>query len=242
MERHIQRIILLLIIGLSGISTKAQNNMTDTKLEKLVTISAFTAKGELNKLKIELNKGLDEGWTVNEVKEMIVHTYAYNGFPRAIRGVQTLMAALDERKAKGINDNWGREASPITDNRDKYDRGKEILAELQGVTDLEGRSKSGYASFSQEIEKFLKEHLFADIFERDVLTYDQRELVTISVLIAIGGLEPMLRSHMNICLNSGITSEQMKQVFNVFDMQVSEENTENARPILEELIITKMGI
>lgn len=53
------------------------------------------------------------------------------------------------------------------------------------------------------MERFLKEHLFADIFERDVLTYDERELATVSILAAIGGVEPMARSHMGICLNLG---------------------------------------
>ena len=67
------------------------------------------------------------------------------------------------------------------------------------------RPLSGYGAFAPVIDTFLKEHLFADIFERDVLTYAQRELVTISVLSAIGGAEPMLRSHLAICLNVGLT-------------------------------------
>ena len=46
----------------------------------------------------------------------------------ALRGLQTLVAVLDERKAKGIRDNQGREASPITDTRSKYERGRDILA------------------------------------------------------------------------------------------------------------------
>ena len=63
----------------------------------------------------------------------MVHSYAYCGFPRALRGLQTLVAVLDERKAKGIRDNQGREASPITDTRSKYERGRDILAEISGT-------------------------------------------------------------------------------------------------------------
>lgn len=196
--------LAILFAGMSE-NINAQNDMLSKKQEKIITISAFTAKGELGKLKSELNAGLEAGLTVNEIKEVLVHVYAYAGFPRSLRGLQTFMTVLDERKAAGINDNWGREASPITDTRNKYERGKEILAKLSGVTPSEGRATAGYAGFSPEIETFLKGHLFADIFERDVLTYAQREMVTVSVLAAIGDVEPMLNSHMNLALNVGIT-------------------------------------
>ena len=45
---------------------------------------------------------------------------------------------------------------------------------------------TSYAEFAPVMKRFLKEHLFADIFERDVLTYDERELATVSILAAIG--------------------------------------------------------
>jgi alkylhydroperoxidase/carboxymuconolactone decarboxylase family protein YurZ len=217
----------------------AQNQMLGKKQEKMVTISALTAKGELDKLKLELNAGLDAGLTVNEIKEALVHLYAYAGFPRSLRGLQTFMTVLEERKAQGINDNRGREASPITDTRDKYERGKDILAQLSGVEPPEGRATAGYAGFSPEIETFLKEHLFADIFERDVLTYAQREMITVSALIAIGGVEPMMRSHMNLSLNVGITPEQLKEMIQVIEKNVSKKEADTAKPVLVELLKSK---
>lgn len=230
--------LIMLLLGLSG-NINAQDNMLSKKQEKIVTISAFTAKGELDKLRIELSAGLDAGLTVNEIKEVLVHLYAYSGFPRSLRGLQTFMSVLDERKAKGISDNWGREASPVTDTRDKYERGKEILADLSGVTPPAGRATEGYAGFSPEIETFLKEHLFADIFERDVLTYAQREMVTVSVLISIGGVEPMLSSHMNLSLNVGITPQQLEEIIQVIEKNVSKKEADAAKPILAELLKSK---
>lgn len=230
--------IIILLLGISN-TINAQDNMLSKKQEKIITISAFTAKGELEKLKIEFNNGLDAGLTVNEIKEMIVHSYAYCGFPRAIRGLQTLMSVLDQRKEKGINDNWGREASSITDTREKYQRGKDILAELSGVTAPKGRPQTGYAAFSPEIETFLKEHLFADIFERDVLTYAEREMVTLSVLTSIGGVEPMLNSHMNLSLNVGITPQQLSLLINIIEINVSKKDADTAKLVLNEVLQNK---
>lgn len=230
--------LVSLLLSISG-NIHAQNNMLSKKQEKMVTISSFAAKGELDKLHVELNAGLDAGLTVNEVKEVLVHLYAYCGFPRSLRGLQTFMTVLDERKARGINDTWGREASPITDTRDKYERGKEILAELAGVTPPEGRATAGYAGFSPEIETFLKEHLFADIFERDVLTYAQREMVTVSVLMSIGGVEPMLNSHMNLSINVGITPAHLKEMIRIIEVNIGGKEANAASTVLNEVLQSK---
>src|SRR5690606_9141761 len=98
-----------------------------------------------------------------------VHLYAYAGFPRSIRGLQTFMKVLEDRVAKGIVDEVGAEATSVEDARSKFDRGKAVLDSLLGVPQTD--SPTGYAAFAPVIEVFLKEHLFADIFERDVLTY-----------------------------------------------------------------------
>jgi fermentation-respiration switch protein FrsA (DUF1100 family)/alkylhydroperoxidase/carboxymuconolactone decarboxylase family protein YurZ len=228
----------MILTGIS-VNVNAQNNMLSKKQEKTITISAFTARGDLEKLKLELVDGLEAGLTVNEIKEVLVHLYAYCGFPRSLRGLQTFMAVLDERKAAGISDNWGREASPITDTRGKYERGKETLAKLSGVTPPQGRATAGYAGFSPEIETFLKEHLFADIFERDVLTYTQREMVTVSVLMSIGGVEPMLNSHINLALNTGISPAQLQQTVDIIATGVGKKEADAAQAVLDELLKSK---
>jgi len=204
------------------------------KQQQIVAIAAFTAKGDLSKLKTELHAGLDEGLTVNQIKEAIVHLYAYCGFPRSIRGLQTFMEVLEERKATGITDVLGAEASPIQDERSKYERGKEILEQLTGIP--QAGPQTGYAAFAPVIEIFLKEHLFADIFERDVLTYSERELVTISVLTSIGGVEPMLRGHFSICLNLGLTPEQLQQFVNIIKSTIGKKEAKAAQKILDELL------
>lgn len=213
--------------------------MLSKEQEQIITISAYTAQGNLDNLKIELAKGLDAGLTISEIKEMIAQAYAYCGFPRAIRGLQTFMSVLDERKTNGINDTLGRETSPITDTRPKYERGKEILAELQGISAPEGRPASGYGAFCPEIDTFLKEHLFADIFERDVLTYAQREMVTVSILMSMVGVEPMLSSHMNLALNVGVIPDQLKEMIEVIKNKIGHENAETAQSVLNELMKNK---
>ena len=202
--------------------------------KSIISIAALTARGELQSLKPELNKGLDAGLTINEIKEVLVHLYAYCGFPRSIRGLQTFMEVLEERKVKGINDITGAEASPVKDNTSKYERGKKVLGELTNAP--QDRPLSGYNAFAPVIDTFLKEHLFADLFERDVLTYAERELVTISVLSSIGAAEPMLRSHFSICLNVGLTPAQLNEFVDVIKSSLGENEAGAAQAVLYEVL------
>ena len=197
-----------------AINIMAQSVPVDATLnsrqQSIVEIASSAGRGDLEILKPALAAGLDNGLTINEIREVLVHAYAYCGFPRSLRALQTFISVLNERKAQGIDDVVGKDASPVKDNRSRYERGRDILAEISGVP--ADAPKAGYAEFAPVIERFLKEHLFADLFERDVLTYEERELATISVIAALGAsVEPMLRGHLGICRNLGYTQSQLDQ-------------------------------
>jgi 4-carboxymuconolactone decarboxylase len=244
-EKPSRRILLgLLVVSILSGSLYSQSmeesmNALTVKQQSIVPIAAYTATGDLLQLKSALNEGLGAGLTVNEIKEIIVHLYAYCGFPRSIRGLQTFMEVLDERKARGIGDETGPEASPVDDERSRYERGKENLEELLGRP-LSG-PQTGYAAFAPIIEIFLKEHLFADIFERDVLTFAERELVTVSVLISIGGVEPMLRSHFSICLNVGFTTEQLNEFVGIIKSSIGKKEAKAAQMVLNDVLKSRQS-
>ncbi|MFV8367559.1 carboxymuconolactone decarboxylase family protein [Flavobacterium sp. XS1P27] len=235
-------IVMIVCITLSPNDVKAKQLTTiesnlSAKEKSIITIASLTAKGDLVTLKSELNKGLEAGLTVNEIKEILIHTYAYCGFPRSIRGLQTFMEVLNERKAKGINDEPGKEASPIKEDGNKYERGKTILEQLTKTP--QPNTLTGYSAFAPVIDTFLKEHLFADIFERDVLTFTQRELVTISVISSIGDAEPMLKSHLSIAINLGVSPEQLKEFLVVIKPFIGAKKTKVAKEVVSEVLKSK---
>lgn len=210
------------------------------KEKSIISIASLTAKGNLAKLKTALTTGLDAGLTINEIKEILVHLYAYCGFPRSIRGLQTFMEVLDDRTAKNIHDKTGNTTSPIDSISSRYDRGKKILATL--TQSPQPDILTGYAAFAPVIDSFLKEHLFADIFERDVLNYAERELVTIAVISTIGQAEPMLRSHLNICLNVGLTPNQLQQFTGIIKSTAGKRKAKSAKKTLAEVLKIKTKV
>lgn len=215
----------------------AQSMKTVTRLtarqQAIVAIGAYTGRGDLHHLAQALTQALEAGLTVNEIKEILIQAYAYCGFPRSLRALQTFMQVLDERKAQGINDTLGREASYADHTGDKYARGAAMLKILSGIDS--SHPKTGYGAFAPTIDTFLKEHLFADIFERDLLSYQERELATVSFLSGVGGVEPMARGHMGICLHLGISKEQLSDLLNIVENALGAQATRSMRSLLESM-------
>ncbi|HKG97373.1 MAG TPA: carboxymuconolactone decarboxylase family protein, partial [Pyrinomonadaceae bacterium] len=130
-------------------------------------------------------------------------------------------------------DETGKTAMPITDTADKYERGRKTLERLTGQP--QSKPAKGFGEFSPTLDRFLKEHLFADIFDSDVLNYRQRELATISALAAMSGVESQLESHLSMGMNTGLTESQLLQIFDLIEKSVSREQAETARRALAKV-------
>lgn len=222
---------LTITMAIISLTSQATAEPLTQKQQSIVTISAYTATGNLEKLNPAINQGLDNGLAISEIKEVLVHIYAYAGFPRSLNGISTFMKVLEERKAKGINDPAGKEASPITSNKSKYEYGNDNLEKLVGR-----KYSSPINDFAPAIDQFLKEHLFGDVFGRDVLDYKTRELVTVSVLASMTGTENQLRSHLNTSIYQGLTKEQLQQMVAIIGEKVSDSQGNMANKVLQSII------
>ena len=121
-----------LAFGTEGENTEKRHALT-LRQQRIIPIAAFTADGDIDRLVPALNQGLDDGLSINEIKEVMVHLYAYTGFPRSLNALFTLMGVVDERKTKGIEDVQGKEASPIPSNFNKDEYGAKIRAMLAEI-------------------------------------------------------------------------------------------------------------
>lgn len=226
-------VAMICIVSISEARTEA-NETLSAKQEKIIPIAAFTAMGNMPKLEAALSEGLDSELTINEIKEILVHTYAYAGFPRALNGINTFITVLDKRKKQGKDDKIGKEATPVPSDFDKTAYGHKVRNSLVG-RDM-SKPTSGYPVFTPIIDQFLVEHLFADIFYRDVLNHQERELVTISILAAMTGTEAQLKSHLRISMNMGLSKAQLEDFVAVLRQKVSVESAENANETLNDLL------
>ena len=232
MKLKIIRLIITLFIT-ANLSVFAQTESEELSPEEysMARISAATAKGDLETLEDALHEGLDNGLSINKIKEELVHLYAYCGFPRSLMAINTLTEVLEDRKDRGIKDETGEKPTDLK-NGDKYEIGKEVLAELSGV---ENRPKAAYAKTVPIIEVFLKEHLFADIFKRGVLSFKEREIATVAALLTMGDLAPMAKGHMNISMRLGVSESKILQILKIIETDIDKKTAQVGRELLAEI-------
>ncbi len=228
----------MLALMLSAV-TLAEAQMLNTpalspKQRSIVTISAFTANGDPERLQTALHEGLDAGLTVNEIKEILVQLYAYAGFPRSLNGINTFIGVMEEREQKGIEDEIGKEPSPMPINRSSIELGTEVQTSLIGAP-----AAGKYITFAPAIDKFLKGHLFGDIFGRDNLDFQSREIATIAALASMEGVNAQLQGHFNVGFNVGLTQAQMRSLISVLGLKVGKKEADNASTVLEKVIAAR---
>ena len=179
----------------------AGENLTKNQ-QNITMISSYTASGDLINLENSIKKGLDEGLTVNEIKEVLVQMYAYCGFPRSLNGLSTLL-----KVTKTSNYKEGEAGKALAKDADKNSIGEKTQTELCGSP-----VKGELFEFAPAIDDYLKEHLFGDIFARGVLSHKDREIATIAALSSIQGVEPQLNAHIQIGKNTGLTDKQISEI------------------------------
>ncbi|NGZ85296.1 carboxymuconolactone decarboxylase [Duganella sp. SAP-35] len=209
-------------------SMQAEHTLSASRLA-IAPIGAFAATGNLPALHAALDQGLDAGLSVGDCKEILVQLYAYAGFPRSLNALGELMKVLEERKGRGIADAPGSLPGPVPSGDAMFALGTANQTKLVGAP-----VKGPVFEFAPAIDQFLKTHLFGDIFSRDNLDWQSRELATVAALAAMSGTEPQLLSHLRVSLNVGLTPQQLKQFIQVLALKVDVGASQRAQAALEK--------
>lgn len=241
-----KKILALFILGImlfTGENTMAETAL-NAKQKSIATVASYAARGSQNGLKQALIEGLDAGVSVNEFKEILVQTYAYCGFPRSLNALNTLMQVTEER---GNKDEKGKLPSAKPE-------GNSLDYGTENQTKLVGRPVEGKIyEFAPAIDEFLKAHLFGDIFARDNVDWQTRELATIAMLASMNNVTAQLNSHINVGKHNGLTDEQVTEILEIANKTgtetilfgLGEENTAYAKYFIGKSYLqpmTKDGI
>ena len=194
--------------ALTAASAPALSTTLSERQRGIVSIAAAMATSDMPGLDAALNRGLDAGLTVSEAKEILVQLYAYSGFPRSLNALGELMKVVEARQQRGVVDAPGREPGRVIAS------GAGLLAAGKAnQTRIAGAPVQGpLFDFVPVINQYLQAHLFGDIFERDNLDWQSRELATVAALAVTPGVEAQLRSHMAASLRVGLTRGQLNQL------------------------------
>jgi len=202
------------------------------KQQAIPLMASFMATSDMPRLHAALNQGLDAGMTISEAKEILVQLYAYAGFPRSLNALGELLKVVEARKQRGIEDAPGREPiRAIATGNELVAAGRANQAEISG-----GPVQGPLFDFAPVINQFLQAHLFGDIFERDNLDWQSRELATVGALAATPGAEAQLRSHMRASLRVGLSAAQLRQLAQVLAERGSADAANRANEALTQAL------
>ena len=205
--------------------------MLTLEQKRLVPVAAFAAEGNIDGLKNALTEALDDKVAINAIKEVLVQTYAYAGFPRSLNALSALMDVVNKRREAGKKDEQGKDATPVHTDKTMVVVGTEIQ------TKLVGQPVTGpLFEFAPAIDQFLKSHLFGDIFVRDNLDYETREVATIAMLAALQGAQSQLKSHYQMGTNTGLEKTDLQEIVTILETKVSPEVGKRASEVLDSFL------
>ncbi len=93
----------------------------------------------------------------------------------------------------------------------RFENGMEQLQRIDGAG---GEAViQSLQDISPDLGRFIIEFAFGDIYTRKELSFQEREIITITSLLTAGGCEPQLEVHINGALNVGVTPQKIVETF-----------------------------
>ena len=188
------------------------NGQTLTERQKgLAACACLMAQGDMERLEPAVRQALDNGVTINELKEAFSQLYAYTGFPRSLNALGVLSKVLENAKPE-----W-QEGKPWTRPAEWDDARKAYELGVKNQTQLSGQ-RFDYG-FCPQDDYYLKAHLFGDIFAGDQLNAADREIVTVAALSGLVGVAPQLAAHKRGAVNMGNPQELVDELCGWLDKE-----------------------
>ena len=94
---------------------------------------------------------------------------------------------------------------------DKYERGMEVRRKILGDAHVD-RSEANKTEFDADFQRFIVETAWGSVWTRPGLDHKTRHMITLAVLAATGR-DHELELHLKATVNSGVTPEELKEVF-----------------------------
>jgi quercetin dioxygenase-like cupin family protein/alkylhydroperoxidase/carboxymuconolactone decarboxylase family protein YurZ len=202
-----KRIVLYLIAIMTMITVNAQ---TLTERQKgLAACACLMAQGDLERLEPAVRMALDNGVTINELKEAFSQLYAYTGFPRSLNALGVLNKVLEASPQGGLKGGW-QEGKPWKRPAEWDDAKKAYELGTKNQTQLSGKPFN--YTFCPQDDYYLKSHLFGDIFAGDQLSAADREIVTVAALSGLEGVAPQLAAHKQGAVNMGNSKQLVDEL------------------------------
>ena len=172
------------------------------KQREMITCITLATMQTLPQLKAHAGAALNVGVTPEELREVMYLTAPFIGFPKMLNAVATVNEVFKERgislpleKQGKVTEETRHEAGKAI--QDKHYPGG-IASVMEGVP----------GDMGKDVERFLTDYFFGDIYSRGALDLQTRELLGYCVLTTLEA-ESQLHSHYHGNINAGNSPETL---------------------------------
>jgi 4-carboxymuconolactone decarboxylase len=204
------------------------NGKLNTKTRVILILASTIGSHAVNEYKLMVGAALNVGITPVEIKEILYQSVPYVGMARAFDFVHATNEVL---AGKGVQ--LPLEGQSTTSPETRYDKGLAVQRAVFGeaIDQMYERSPKDQL----HIQRFLSANCFGDYYTREGVEIRVRELITLSILIALGGVESQVKGHMQGNLNLGNGRDILLSVITQLLPWVGYPRTLNALKCLNEV-------
>lgn len=169
----------------------------DIRTRVMVQLAAIVACQALREYRIMLGAALNIGVTPVETKEIVYQAVPYVGMAKVFDFIHATNDVLAER---GISLPLPGQSATTPERRMQ-----EGLAVQRQIVGSEGVAQlyAAAPADQQHIQRYLSANCFGDNYTRSGIDVPTRELLTFSMLVALGGCEPQVKGHVAANLHVG---------------------------------------
>jgi len=173
-----------------------EDDVLGARTRLMVQLAAIIATQAVNEYRVMVGGALNVGVRPVEVKEIVYQAVPYLGMAKVF---DFLHATNDVLEARGVKLPLERQST--TNPETRFEKGLEVQRRILGERIDEMHAASPEDEL--HIQRYLSANCFGDFYTRTGLDLKTRELLTLSMLAALGGCEPQLSSHVAANLAAG---------------------------------------
>jgi len=169
----------------------------DTRTRLMIQLAALIASQALREYRVMVGAALTVGVTPVEMKEIVYQAVPYVGMGKVFDFIHATNEVLTER---GIPLPLPGQSTATPDTR--AEKGLEVQKHIVGAEAVEKLYASAPPD-QQHIQHFLSANCFGDHLTRTGIDIPTRELLTLSMLVALGGCDQQVKGHVAANLHVG---------------------------------------
>ena len=201
----------------------------DTKTRVLLILASIIGSQAVSEYRVMVNAALNVGVTPIEIKEILYQSVPYVGMAKAFDFVHATNEVMSSR---GIQ--LPLKGQSTTNPETRHEKGMAVQKAIFGETIDQMYERSPKDQL--HIQRFLSANCFGDYYTRNGIDIKVRELITLSILIALGGVESQIKGHIQGNLNVGNGKDILLDLITQLLPWVGYPRTLNALQCLNEVV------